>query len=306
MNRIFIFFSFVVLLFSAEIAFSHQDSSSSIFVQPDTIPPISDISIEELRNNKDNTIILDGPVHYNSEPPLWVINGKIFNIKLIDDFKPKYIDSISVLHGSEAIEKYGKAGKDVVILIQVKEKYFDILLKIKKQEKKEIAMLLQNIGPTNTTLVYDSLLYSSKDSTVLVAFYRQKVKHPGLVGKLFVRNQSRKHYREITIDTILHEGGVPRIEAFFTENIDQDKSTEFIVLVSWPVRHYTVNGTLYDTFTYDNFGFKNHLEPLPKINNKLNGGCDCSWRDGRTNEVTIKTEAAIKNKLEELDLLYNP
>lgn len=57
-----------------------------------------------------------------NEPPLYFVDGKETSKKEADNLKPDRIESINVLKGKAAIEKYGNKGKNGVIEITTKEK----------------------------------------------------------------------------------------------------------------------------------------------------------------------------------------
>lgn len=66
-------------------------------------------------------------------PPLYVLDGKVLPAKVkagkdssqlvspIDSIDPKTIDKVEVLNGPSAIEKYGEAGKNGVVIITRKK-----------------------------------------------------------------------------------------------------------------------------------------------------------------------------------------
>ena len=58
----------------------------------------------------------------NGKQPLIILDGKEMGHKSMEDINPDNIESINVLKGSSAIEKYGEKGKDGVVLIKSKQK----------------------------------------------------------------------------------------------------------------------------------------------------------------------------------------
>ena len=53
---------------------------------------------------------------------MFIIDGKEILKDILVDLKPDAIESMTVLKGKSAIEKYGDRGKDGVILIKTKKK----------------------------------------------------------------------------------------------------------------------------------------------------------------------------------------
>jgi hypothetical protein len=53
--------------------------------------------------------------------PLYVLEGKVISKSELDKINPDAIESISVLKGKNAVNAYGKAGKNGVIQITLKK-----------------------------------------------------------------------------------------------------------------------------------------------------------------------------------------
>lgn len=56
--------------------------------------------------------------------PLYVVNNKVIHQDSLKSVKPKYIDTISILKGEEALNLFGDAGKHGVVKIQTDQKGF--------------------------------------------------------------------------------------------------------------------------------------------------------------------------------------
>ena len=77
-------------------------------------------------SNNGNTITLIGPEENNAqqekEQPLYYIDGKKANKEEMAKLSPKNIESVNVIKGKKAIEKYGEKAKNGVIEIFTKKK----------------------------------------------------------------------------------------------------------------------------------------------------------------------------------------
>ena len=165
--------------------------------------------------------------------------------------------------------------------------------------------------PENSTLTHKVLETKWNSFPVIISLYDQTYKLPinnntdqqtyhKIVGAVFVQFD-KNNYRKTTFGTIDTEGSNPSIETVFFANADTDSTKELIVIASWKVQHYDVSGTLYGTYIFDNeltsiIAWK----PLEKISRKLDGGCECSWRDGTSKKVKYKTASDIKKELTRL------
>ena len=111
-------------------------------------------------------------------------------------------------------------------------------------------------------------------------------------------------YEKILINNFEEEGGTPKIESVFFANADKDKAKELIVICSWNVSHYDVSGTLYGTFIFDDeVKGKNtsKLSLLEAVSEKVSGGCDCTYRDGKTKGTKkYKTASQVKTGLRKI------
>ncbi len=103
-------------------------------------------------------------------------------------------------------------------------------------------------------------------------------------GYLFMP-ESADTYRKILIYNFEEEGDTPKIEAVFFANADKDKTQELVVITSYQVSHYDVSGKLSSTYIFDDVRpgtSPAKLNYLEAISEKVSGGCDCTYRDGKT------------------------
>jgi hypothetical protein len=65
--------------------------------------------------------VVRGPCVYVPPPePLWVVDGRPWKKDGLADIDPSRIDTVIVLHGPEAMARYGKAGRNGAVLITLK------------------------------------------------------------------------------------------------------------------------------------------------------------------------------------------
>lgn len=57
--------------------------------------------------------------------PLYIVNGKIKDAAYFTDLDPNSVESVRILKGDKAVKKYGKKGKNGVIIVAIKK---DVLL----------------------------------------------------------------------------------------------------------------------------------------------------------------------------------
>jgi hypothetical protein len=106
-------------------------------------------------------------------------------------------------------------------------------------------------------------------------------------------------YRKRAVTTGEEEGGTAKIEAIAFANADKDAPKELIALLSWPVQHLDVSGTLYEVRLFDDVqpdaAQITYLKSLSAHFNRHSCECD---RDGEKPEhAEFKTVAAIKREL---------
>lgn len=182
---------------------------------------------------------------------------------------------------------------------------------VQRNDNETTEQFAERHKPENSTLTHKVLETKWNSLPVIISLYDQTYKLPikndpdqqtyhKIVGAVFV--QSDKHnYSKTTFGTIDTEGDNPSIETVFFANADTDTTKELIIIASWEQRHYDVSGTLYGTYIFD-YELTSTIEWkfLEKISRKLDGGCECSWRDGTSKKVKYKTALNIKKELTRL------
>ena len=86
-------------------------------------------------------------------PPMYIIDGKEVDSFKIEDIKPDDIESMSVLKGDDAINKYGAKGKNGVIIIITK----NAPLEITSKPKSEIKLNSKGRGIPSPLYILDGL-----------------------------------------------------------------------------------------------------------------------------------------------------
>jgi hypothetical protein len=161
-------------------------------------------------------------------------------------------------------------------------------------------------GPPQTTLVHQVIETRAwgGNSEAIIAFYEQEVDQSGqtyrqIIGYIYVP-QANKTYRKVLIDTFEPEGGDPEIESVFFARVGKGKQPKLLIIVSWPQAHYDFRGKLYATFVYQapRPGTKaTILKFEDDMSEKLEGGCECEWRDGTRSTAKYKTAGEVKAAL---------
>ena len=166
--------------------------------------------------------------------------------------------------------------------------------------------------PENSTLTHKVLETKWNGNPTIISLYDITYKLPEendpgqqtyhkIIGFVF-SELGKNTYSKVTFGTIDTEGGNPSIETIFFVNADNDKAKEIIIIASWEQRHYDVNGTLYSTYVFDNQTIEKtfELKFLEEISKKLDGGCECNWRDGTNKKSKFKTASEVKKELARL------
>ena len=123
-----------------------------------------------------------------------------------------------------------------------------------------------------------------------------------IVGYLF-EPMSGADYKKILIGNIEPNGGDPKIKSVFFANADNDSLKELIVIASWEqLLHADYGGTAYSTLVFHapESDATTKLTFNEDISNKLDGGCDCEWSNGRKSKAKYKTAAGVKARLKAL------
>ncbi|MEO6736367.1 MAG: hypothetical protein ABIM97_08370 [Ginsengibacter sp.] len=183
---------------------------------------------------------------------------------------------------------------------------------IKRLEGETTDQFAGRLKPDSSELTHKVIDTKWNSTSVIIAFYQETYKLPKqndpdqqdylrIVGTIFIQSDSNS-YEKFPIDIFDSEGGNPVIESVFFANADNDNKKELIIIVSWNQVHYDVGGILYNTFIYDNLinAGQTNLSPMKDLSEKLDGGCDCSWRDGTSRKAKYKTASDIKKGLTKL------
>ncbi|QHI36264.1 hypothetical protein IMCC3317_16230 [Kordia antarctica] len=101
-----------------EIEIKNGDGNSFIFVGTSNDTKDKDVEIEIIKE-EDNKIVFNNS---NNKKPLIIVDGKIVDESKMKNLDTDKIESVSVLKGKSATEKYGDKGKDGVIIIKTKKK----------------------------------------------------------------------------------------------------------------------------------------------------------------------------------------
>jgi hypothetical protein len=107
-------------------------------------------------------------------------------------------------------------------------------------------------------------------------------------------------FRKLDVTTGEQEGAIPDVVAIGFANADRDPAKELIVILTWPQRHYDVEGDLYEVRIFDDPKVAQSSLTLLKISDEFGFGCECASRDGKTTHFHFKTIAAVKAKLSQL------
>lgn len=106
-------------------------------------------------------------------------------------------------------------------------------------------------------------------------------------------------YRKIDVTVGEQEGGTAQVEAIAFANADNDSAKELIVLLSWRVQHYDVQGVQYEVRIFDELQADSaeKLTYLKAVSEHFKIGCECYRRDSGPEHYKFKTIAPIKQEL---------
>jgi hypothetical protein len=194
----------------------------------------------------------------------------------------------------------------IVLLLAVPSAYASSITRLANETAESFA---KRNGPLQTTLVHQVIETSAwgGKSKAIIAFYEQEFEESGqtyrrIMSYIYVP-EANKTYRKILIDTFESEGGDPEIESVFFANIGRGKQKKLIIICSWPQAHYDFHGKLYATFVYEAprpYTKATKLKFEEGISKKLEGGCECEWRDGTRRTAKYKTAGEVKAALRTL------
>jgi hypothetical protein len=107
--------------------------------------------------------------------------------------------------------------------------------------------------------------------------------------------------RRIFVTEAEEEGGEASIAAIGFGPPQGAASDDLIVLLSWPVQHADVEGTLYDVRLFADPGTATRLTSLDALARHFDhDNCDCDRGQGKPEHFPFKTMAAIKAELKKL------
>lgn len=111
----------ISLAASAETKFDYRYEEQSA-AQQDSVKVVSSFNVKGSINLEDLPKIVVEVSDLEENKPLYIIDGKVaaadFNLKSID---PQTIESVTVLKDKTAVEKYGDAAKNGVIIVELKK-----------------------------------------------------------------------------------------------------------------------------------------------------------------------------------------
>lgn len=180
---------------------------------------------------------------------------------------------------------------------------------VTRKDNETVEQFAERQKPENSTLTHKVLETKWNGNSTIISLYDITYKLPvqndpdqqtyhKIEGFVF-SELGENTYSIVTFGTIDTEGGDPLIETVFFANADNDKAKELIIVASWEQKHYDVNGTLYGTYVFDDETIEKTLDLkfLEEISKKLNGGCECNWRNGKNKKAKFKTASEVKREL---------
>lgn len=197
----------------------------------------------------------------------------------------------------------------IIITLLIFQTIFSYAQIVQRQHNETAEQFANRLKPDNSTLTHKAVETKWNGVSVVISLYNQTYKLPlnkdpdqstynRIIGSVFIQSDSTT-YKKTRFGTIDTEGGDPSIESIFFANADKDSTRELIIIASWEQKHYDVNGTLYGTyvFDYDLSGTTLEWKLLEAISNKLEAGCECTWRDGTKKTARFKTASSIRKEL---------
>lgn len=175
----------------------------------------------------------------------------------------------------------------------------------KRQDNETVEAFIKRLTPDTTQLAHQIIETNTWDTTAkaIIAFYGYddtsdvNTGFNKIFGHLYLPI-GQNNYRHISFGPIEEDGGYPEIISVFFANADKDKPKELIVLCKYEQRHYDYDGEFYETFIFDNPKQQNQLAYFEKLSEKF-WGCECGWRNGKTEIAKYKTAKDVKAKLKQ-------
>lgn len=133
-----------------------------------------------------------------------------------------------------------------------------------------------------------------------VVFVNYLVARPEQTQRLLfvVHRDAPGNLQQTRVTAIDEEGGLPEIAAIGFANADRDPARELIVIQTWPQQHYDYGGAFYEVRLFDDLKpGQVALIPLDRVSKRFALGCECNWRDGKTEHYRFKTILAVQREL---------
>ena len=107
-------------------------------------------------------------------------------------------------------------------------------------------------------------------------------------------------YRKLEVTTAEEEGGLADVAAIGFA--DHGGAQRLIVILTWPVQHADVSGTLYEVRIFDDAKpGETKLTFLKALSDRLSANsCDCTRDGGKTEHFRFKTIAGVRAELKHL------
>jgi hypothetical protein len=177
---------------------------------------------------------------------------------------------------------------------------------LQQQKDETIEHFVNRIKPNTRELahpVLETTVWGTGQKTIIVLYgyddYRDaNTGYNKIDGHLYIQ-ESEGRYKDICFGPIEENGGYPEILSVFFANADKDAAKELIILCKYPQQHYDYGGAFYETFIFDNPAQKPNLVYLDKVSKQFYG-CECGWRNGKTEVAKYKTAAAVKTSLKNM------
>jgi hypothetical protein len=198
---------------------------------------------------------------------------------------------------------------EILILLLWTNVLFGQIELVPRKAQETAEQFAERLKPENATLAHKVIETKWNGNSVIISFYDITYKLPvendpdqqtyhKITGFIFSQ-LDKSTYSKVNFGTIDTEGGNPTVETVFFANADNDKAKELIIVASWEQSHYDFNGTLYGTYVFDNETTEKTLDLkfLEEISKKLEGGCECSYREGTSKKAKFKNAAEIKKEL---------
>ncbi len=182
-----------------------------------------------------------------------------------------------------------------------------------RQENETAQMFADRLKPDSTEIAHIIIETKQLDTTknIIVVFYKKTIyevrqmptyvdhsQYDIMLGYAFILTEN-KSYEKVFIDTIPPDGGDPEIISIFFANADKDMGKELIVLCKYEQVHYDYEGEFYEPYIFNYSMNTKRFTYLSKLSETF-WGCECGFRNGKTEIARYKTANDIKIKLKKL------